>query len=294
MRLLSPKLLSLLLALAPAGALMAQDDASKRAFYLVEAIVFTHAGGQSDSWPVDEPADYSAARDPKWRSFARVQEGERRRNERIPVDSEMKAALNMVETIASIESGERSLTEALLYPEPWLALDELSEPMVQALNRLEQSGAYQVRARLAWHQPVEGRTGNPAVRIHDERLVAVDWVTLSPTGRLLRDGRPVETAAGLAPALHYRLDGSIRLRQRQFMHADVTLDWRVPETVGPSPSLFAPFDAALQVHRLEQSRAIRPDRLEYFDSAWLGLLLRVTPYEFEPAEPDPGEETGTP
>lgn len=291
-------LLAVLTAAVPARSAVAQDEAGKKAFFRVEAIVFTHADGRSDAWPVQQPADHSAALDPAWQAFANERQKERGEDERGTADTDLEAALSMVETIASLESGEESLTRALLYPEPWLALDELSEPMARARNRLESSGAYRVRTWLAWHHALDAPAGNRPVRIHDGRLVAIDWVTVSPTGRLLRDDRPVETIEDLAPDFHYRLDGSIRLRQRQFMHADVSLDWRVPEEIGPSPWPISPVDAALESHRLEQSRTIRPGRFEYFDSPWLGLLLRVTPYELEPAEPmapvDPPEEAATP
>jgi len=297
MRTLLSTLFAALAVAVPTTPALAQEEAGDRPFYRVEAIVFTHRGSDSDAWPVNQPADHSQALDPARQRFARQQQKEQAANGRESVDPELAAALDMVETIASLENGETSLPDSLLYPEPWLALDELSEPMAQARTRLEQSGVYDVQAWLAWHQPLETASRGRTVRIHGDRLVAVDWITVSPTGRLLRNGRPVETIEDLAPALHYRLDGSIRLRKRQFMHADVTLDWRTPETIGPSPWPDLRDDAALETHRLEQSRTVRPGRFEYFDSQWLGLLLRVTAYQPEPAEPEPGtpvEETSTP
>jgi len=295
MKLSLPIPFGLLLALAPATLSLAQTDASEPAFYRVEAIVFTHAGNRPDGWPVTDTADHYGARDPAWRSFARQAELARAESATDTPASDAEVALNMIDTLASLESGEEPLTEALIYPEPWLALDELSGPMARARDRLERSGAYRVRDWLAWHQPIEQRGRSPRVRLHDDRLVALDWVSLAPTGRLLRDGRTAQSARDLAPAFHYRLDGSIRLRQRQFMHADVDLDWRVPETIGPSPWPLPPLDAALEVHELDQSRTIRPGRFEYFDSAWLGLLLRVTPVEIAPPEADAdSDEQGAP
>lgn len=291
-----PTLLAALAIAFPAAPALGQDDAGDRPYYRVEAIVFTHRGGDSDAWPASEPADHSRALDPVRQSFVRQQQRKQTEDGRETVDPDLAAALDMVETIASLENGEESLPEALLYPDPWLALDELSEPMAQARSRLEQSGAYDVQAWLAWHQPLDNAAGR-AVRIHDDHIVAVDWVAVSPTGGLLRGGRPVESIEDLAPSFHYRLDGSIRLRKRQFMHADIVLDWRTPEMIGPSPWPVLPADAALQTHRLEQSRTVRPGRFEYFDSPWLGLLLRVTAYQAEPVEPAPDtpvDETGRP
>lgn len=290
---LSKELVLLALAILPAIS-FAQEESRENAFYRVEAIVFTHAGSETDAWPIERPADYAGTLDPAWQSFARRQKLDRKKNAGGSSQSEREAALSVVETIASLESGEKDLTEALLYPEPWRALEALSEPMKKARTRLEQSGAYRIRAWQAWHQPLDKNTRERAVRIHDDHLIDVDWVSLSPSGRLLRDGRAVETVEELAPAFHYRLDGFIRLRQRQFMHADVTLDWRVPAVIGPMPFPVPSRNAQLEVHRLDQSRTIRPDRFEYFDSQWIGLLLRVTPYELDPPEEEPGapdEET---
>jgi hypothetical protein len=302
---MKPSLSILFTALACAAAAFpvhAQDDGPERAFYRVEAIVFTHAGGQPDAWPAPGPADHADALDPAWQAFAREQERQRAESEETDSETrtELEAALSVVETIASLESGEETLTEALLYPEPWLSLESLSEPMAQARTRLEQSGAFRVRAWLAWHQPLEESTAAKAVRIHDDFPVAVEWLTVTPSGRLLRRGEPIRVVEDLAPVFHYRLDGTIRLRQRQFMHADVTLDWRVPQQIGPSswpPWPTRPTEPELDVHRLDQSRTIRPGRFEYFDSEWLGLILRVTPYEPEPVEEPPGEgdsPAGTP
>ncbi len=279
-------LLAILTVTVPALPSLAQENAPDggRAFYRVEAIVFTHAGGDNDAWPLEQPADYSDALDPAWQAFAHRQALERAEDGNDSANSDLEAALSVVDTIANLESGEQTVTQALLYPEPWRALETLSEPMERARARLERSGAYRMHTWLAWYQPMGRGSRGQAVRIHDDQLIDVDWVSLSATGRLLRDGRPVETVEELTPAFHYRLDGSIRLRQRQFMHAGVKLDWRSTATVGPTPFPVAIRDAELEVHRLDQSRTIRPDRFEYFDSPWIGLLLRVTPYELDPPE----------
>lgn len=287
-------LLALLAITGLASPSLAQDDSGSKPFYRVEAIVFTHAGGNPDAWPESRPADHAGALDPAWRSFAQEQQRRLAESEGGSRRSDLQATLNVLETIASIESGEESLTEALLYPEPWLALDKLSEPMAQAKARLERSGAYRLRAWLAWHQALGESAGSRNVRIRDDHLLAIDWIAVAPTGRLLRDGIPVTRATELSPAFHYRLDGSIRLRRRQFMHADVVLDWRVRESPGISPWPVMPGEGKFERHRLDQSRTIRPGRLEYFDSEWLGLLLRVTPYEFESAEREPTDSDAEP
>lgn len=273
---------------------LAREDAGPGAFYRVEAIVFTHAGGSSDAWLAPGPADHLDALDPAWRAFARQQELARADSEGQSSESELEAALSVVDALASLESGEEPLTQALLYPEPWLSLDELSAPMAQARSRLEQSGAFRVRAWLAWHQPLEQSARPRAVRVHDNHPIAAQWITLTPTGRLLRDGRPVQAAEDLAPDFHYRLDGTIRLRQRQFMHADLIFDWRERQRIGPSAWPDRSIAPELVVHRLEESRTIRPERYEYFDSEWLGVIVRVTPFELEAVDAEAEQTVDAP
>lgn len=283
MKPLLPTLLVALALTAQGAPALAQESAGQKAFYRVEVIIFTHAGGNPDAWPVRDPADHADAVDPAWNTYIGQRKSGRADSGARTSTSELEAALNVVDTIASLERGEENLAETLLYPEPWLSLNKLSGPMAQARSRLERSGAFRVRASLAWHQPLD-RSIRTAVRIHDDEPVAAEWVTLGAGGRLLRNGRPVRTAEDLMPDVHYRLDGTIRLRQRQFMHADVTVDWREPQQIGPSAWPVRPMNPELEVHKLEQSRAIRAGRYEYFDSEWLGVLLRVTPYQPEATE----------
>jgi hypothetical protein len=258
----------------------AQEPEEERAFYRVEAIVFTQAVGASDAWPAEELADHHGALDPAWRAFGRAQRIER--TERESDRDDLESALDIVDALASLESGERSLADALLYPEPWLGLDRLSDPMSEALERLERNGGYRIRDVLAWYQPLEQPADSRPIRLHDDRVIRAEWVTLDPIGRLSVNGRPVTRAEQLAPKFQYRLDGHLRLRQRQFLHADLTLDWRVPEVVGPSLWPVWNDSGHFSTHRLQQSRTVRPDRFEYFDSGWLGVLLRITPFEPEP------------
>lgn len=257
----------------------AQEEAP--AFFRVELVVFTHTDGEFDAWPVDTPAAPPAnAHDPEWQRFAREQSETEDDASDTSTGADLRSALDVVEAIERLENGPATLPELLVRPDPWLAVDRLSEPMQQALDRLQNSPRYRVEQWLGWYQPLEpGRTGT--VRVHDDRPLAADWVVLTPHGGLQRDGRLVTEAEQLFPDFRFRLDGTVRLRQRQFMHAEVSLYWHAPQTTGPLGLLTTDPAADLSRHHLQQSRTIRPDRLEYFDSPWLGVLLRVTPWEVE-------------
>lgn len=270
-------LLIVLPLVALAGSSVAQDSTEQR-FYRVELIVFTHAGGEFAAWPVDDlPALPVDAHDPEWKRFNREQGSSPRDEPGASANADLRSALEVAEALERLEEGQTTLTELLIYPDPWLAVDELSEPMEQALGRLQNSPGHRVHHWLGWHQPLEtSRTGT--VRIHDDRPLGADWIVLPPHGRPQRNGQAVTTGRQLFPQFRYRLDGTIRLRQRQFMHAEVSLYWHAPQTTGPLAVLTAESSAALSRDHLQQSRSIRPNRLEYFDSPSLGLLLRVTPW----------------
>jgi hypothetical protein len=123
------------------------------------------------------------------------------------------------------------------------------------------------------------------------------------------------------PRAETRVDGTVALVQRQFLHAEIDLHWREPvqrpgllEPARPDRGL-EPFDASpdfvtrsndgrdaesmpralptgpepdWQVHRLTQSRVIRADQWAYFDSDRFGVLLRAT--ELPPLLPLPEPE----
>lgn len=271
--------------------------AQEQGFYRVEVVIFTHAGGESDAWADEAFESFADLVDPSRASWAR--EFEREAVSERPDDSEEREisdALEALETIATLERDEPALVETLLYPDPWIGQDALSGRMQPVLRKLADSGAYRVRSHLAWYQPLGRETAARAVRIHDDQPIAADWVTLSPMGGLSRQGRAVETVGDLAVQFHYRLDGFVRLRQRQFMHADIELHWRVPQSVGPAPMLTTPRqdDSRFEQHYLQESRTVRPGRFEYFDSDWLGLLLLVTEYATQAeSETDDADDEAT-
>jgi hypothetical protein len=264
----------ILMLLLAAGSPTAAED--ERQFVRVELIVFTHQTGASDAWPVDDIRSFADWIDPRFRAFARQQLEQRTAEGAQSSQQDARAALEVLDALADLESGESPLAESLLLPEPWIAVDELSGPMRRALERLERSGLYRVRARLGWHQPIE-RGQSRRVRIHDSRPIAADWIALDPLGQPTRAGRRVAEVADLFPDIDYRLDGGIRIYSRQFLHADLTLHWRESRRVGPAGWMPTAGDDALSVHELDQSRTIRAGRLEYFDSEWLGAVVLVTP-----------------
>ncbi|MEE4330659.1 MAG: CsiV family protein, partial [Wenzhouxiangella sp.] len=190
-------------------------------------------------------------------------------------------------------SGEIARVNGLDWPQPYVNLPRLSPDMQSVWERLERSGAFEPRAWRAWHQLLGREQRSQAVRIHDQQVLRGDWLQTLSVGPLDPADDPGTERGMLVrggdwlPEPEFRLDGSIRIYQTQFMHAASNLTWREPIESDLRPLVLDHLEQGLfRQHRLEQSRAIRPGRLEYFDSSWLGILLKVTPLEIqgEPAE----------
>ncbi len=114
-------------------------------------------------------------------------------------------------------------------------------------------------------------------------------------------GDAMENAAEEAelpdPILFYRIDGTVMLRRSRFLHLDIDIELRqaafneqppplTPILGGESesgkpgePEL--PLAASFLIHQLEQSRQVKSQRMEYFDSPVLGVLAWITPFETE-------------
>jgi hypothetical protein len=258
--------------------------------YRVEVIVFSHADGRSDARVSESFEDFSELTDPLRRAQLAAdpreddpgRPGAADEHQAMPDEfdereraAERDAALALIDTLAELEEGTLMPTLPT-WPEPWLALEALSSKMERARVRLEDSPRHEVLAWRAWHQPLQRGRAGERVRIHDEYVIATEWDDEPEATEQWIDNEAAE------PTLHYRLDGGIRLRQRQFIHLDSDLHWRSPGRPAASPWM-QPMEQTedsgengdYEVHRLVQSRAIRAGRLEYFDSSWLGLLVLI-------------------
>ena len=262
--------------------------------YRVEVIVFSHLDGRPDARRSESIENFSALTDPVRRAVIAALPPIDERPVDVPEDearvdpdrqTELDATLDLIDALARLEDGE--LMPVLpTWPEPYLALESLSSRMERALSRLQDSARHEVLAWRAWHQPLSRTTTAERVRVRDDHLIAADWIDLAPSGISASETGSGDQLHGLEPRFHYRLDGGIRLRQRQFMHLEVDLHWRAPQRTSPWMTTLHDDEAGYEIHRLSQSRTVRPDRLEYFDSSWLGMLVLI-----EELEPLHGSET---
>lgn len=237
------------------------NDDKPEPLYRVEVIAFIYAGGASDAFFTDSLRDFGGLLNPRELADA----GRRLR--------EAMAEFARMHPLDAEPVPETSWNR----PRAWQIPEQLSPTMARALQRLEDSGSFQPVASHAWYQPVDH--DSPRVRVHDDEIVHEQRPEIAPGITRVFDQTAPEDDTGEVepepqPVRHYRLDGSARLVQRQFMHLELDLEWREPATtlVGSAGIEDAP---QWLVHRLKDSRIIRPDRLEYFDSAWVGVIVRV-------------------
>jgi hypothetical protein len=152
-------------------------------------------------------------------------------------------------------------------------------------SRLQRLEAYEPLAMLSWEQSQVDF--HPPVRVHDEQVI--DERPGPPL--LVFQADPAVPALPVEPPMYrlYRLDGSVQLRRSRFLHIDLDLEYRIGEpaqsrnfVLGPAASA-SPAEAEqlvpiepFHIHHLRQSRQVKPGEVHYFDSAWLGALVRVT------------------
>lgn len=276
-------------------------------WYRVEVIVLTHEGGRPDAYPVADLKDFRDLIDPLDRAVAAAtqpkdeatDESDGETTDAMPEADDPRQALETIAAIAALENPVPGRTTTQpgtvgpIWPQPYVNLPRLSPEMQEAWDRLETSGQFNPRAWRAWYQKIGRDEQSRPVRIHDRQVLRGDWL-LALGGGAAGDANEAITTpltsppdSAWRPAPEFRLDGSVRIYQSQFMHAASDLAWRQPLEDDRRPLVREHLDPGpFRQHRLDQSRAIRPDRLEYFDSSWLGILLRVTPM---PGAPGAGE-----
>lgn len=172
-------------------------------------------------------------------------------------------------------------------------LPEDGDFLKQTWSRLDRLAGYEPLLRMTWEQNQVDY--HPPVRVHDAEVIVEELHF--PTSLVWLD---LDSDDPFAPYLAplYRLDGTVQLRRSRFLHLDLDLEYRIDDPawlqaapLPPAPGLVqpeaAPPDAQaptpeagppepFRVHRLRSSRQIRSNEVHYFDTAYLGVLARVT------------------
>jgi hypothetical protein len=270
-----------------------QAQAEEAAAYRVDVIVFLHLAGESDQRYTPEISDFGEYLDPETNARAAAWI---RPDDPVEISSEEQARLDALATLdqlRALENTDRSASGRFrggpAFPTPWLGLGSMAMDMASAWQRLEASPRHEPLVWRSWYQSLDQGGAGRWMRLRGGRLLDLDWLeqeTADP--RYLEDHAPGPYPF-LLPRSRHQLDGVLRLRQRQFMHADLDLVWQDPVEAEPSPLDGDWFwSRGYEVHPLQQSRSIRPGRIEYFDSSWLGVLIRIQERESQnsPSEAD--------
>lgn len=275
----------------------------------VEVVVFRHASGRSDAHREEALKTFDAAVNPLLlkrlerrldRQFELVgragpafpnplgpQTGIREADEDTTDEDTTDT-----DPAAEAGAGQPTIVEQ---PRAFVAIDGLSEVMAAAYRRLQSSNRYEPIASRAWYQPVRAPGRSRAVRIHDQSVILRERPTQDPNPAAFPADDDLADAAS-AVREHFRLDGTLQLSRRQHLGIALELHWREPaaSSFRPSSSIQSGGDSGFnrndgwETHRLVQSRVVREQRLEYFDSPLFGVLVYIT--RFKPLLPVPSPE----
>ena len=213
--------------------------------------------------------------------------------------------------------------------EPWadvIVVESMSDVMLEAWRRLRLSALFRPEQYLSWEQSADEPF--PSLRIHDLEVLLIDdpYADLRETDAIEAEeedktvvftdrgnklpGDAIEPAAGESaedpelpePTLFYRIDGTVMLRRLRFLHLDLDLELRQAvfdeqlltpassvngESESGEPAL--PLPTSFLIHKLKQSRQVKSQRMEYFDSPVLGVLAWITSFELEDELEDEAE-----
>lgn len=130
-------------------------------------------------------------------------------------------------------------------------LDAADRSLSGAWRRLERLDAYQPIAYLSWSQTALGRAAADAF-----------WL---------------EEVGSAAPGL----SGQVKLYKERFLHLALDLSWRQP---APTQAPGSDRDAELPPARIEESRRLKGDVVQYFDNPRFGAIAYVRVLEVPGAE----------
>ena len=170
-----------------------------------------------------------------------------------------------------------------------MKLDVMSSTMQDAWRRLRLSADFRPLLFVAWEQ--SRIDYHPPVRVHDDELIA-EHLDFPYQLAFIDLQSPDMFDHYLAP--YYRLDGTVQLVRSRFLHLNLDLEYRQDLLPRPAP-LSASREEAIElsiqqeqaldptpgpgpalVHALVQSRQVRTAQMQYFDTPYLGALVRIT------------------
>jgi len=279
--------------------------------YRLEVIVFRHVDGRSDRTRADDALDFTEQLNPLL--IARAHEVAGRHLNALARFLPVNSLPGEVDDSTPFLQTEDELIRPI--PPIYASLGDLSAPTQRVMTRLIAAPEYEPLVARAWIQPAGHGQYTARLRIHDRVAVSATEPARPDNPALLAEILPFPPPdSSPSRSLEiYRLDGTVRLRRRQFLHVDLNLVWqqqartlahgsdqRVDNGIDADAQRWpagasqdagaadADDEARWQLHRVQQSRVVQTGGLEYFDSSLLGVLVRIE--RFERVVPETDEE----
>lgn len=276
---------------------LAADENTEIPWYEVEVIIFANQqklAADTETWPEDvATAGYDHVLDLALPGFTPVKPN------LPPINT--KASLKTV----SINSGDVYGNGA------YVLLNKDFFQLTNIARRINSSSKYDVVLHLAWRQPTFDEDKSLPVFVFNgmtERDPTPEPVS-NPGQQQGYDFYVNGLQTG--PQFHW-LSGTLKLSVSRYLHMEADLHMKlrktkqevIEESPPPESGGFGSFFGiakeptpimierpVLQDYRLFETRRMRSKEIHYFDHPLMGIVVKVTPYEFDVPAPEP--QTGT-
>jgi hypothetical protein len=276
--------------------------------YRVEILLLSHLHHEAVSTDTESLRDFSAALD-----FLKIEDEEEAEVDEAEPDPPVADS-----ELATGEPGEPPPEEEQAEL-PWadvIAVEEKGDVMREAWRRLRLSAPFRPEQYLSWEQSADEPF--PTLRIHDQEIILIDDpyaelrdlevidaegggepAVFGDQGSIMPPSDSEEASMEFEeepvlpdPTLYYRVDGTVMLKRSRFLHLDLDLEIReavyddqempsAPILSGENSSVEQepPLPTSFRIHKLQQSRQVKSQQMEYFDSPVLGVLAWITSFE---------------
>jgi hypothetical protein len=292
--------LSLITSLAIASPVLAADDNAEIPWYEVEVIIFANQqklAANSETWPENiATAGYDHVLDLA-----------------LPGFTPLKPNLPPVNTEAALKTV--SFNKGDVYGNgAHVLLDKDFFQLTSIAKRINSSSKYDVVLHLAWRQPTFDEDQSLPVFVFNgmtERDPAPEPIAnpgFSQGYDFYVNGMDVGPQ-------YYWLSGTLKLSVSRYLHLESDLHMKlrttkqevIEQSPAPEAGGFGSFFGiakeptpimierpVLQDYRLYETRRMRSKEIHYFDHPLMGIVVKVTPYEFDIPAPEPQTVTPQP
>lgn len=291
-------LFSLILAGVPATLALAADENTEIPWYEVEVIIFANQqklAADTETWPEGvTTAGYDHVLDLA-----------------LPGFTPLKPNLPPINTKASLRTA--SVDEGDVYGNgAYVLLDKDFFQLTNIARRIDSSSKYDVVLHLAWRQPTFDEDKSLPVFVFNG-MTERDPTPEPVSNAGLQQGYDFYVNGLQAGPQYHWLSGTLKLSVSRYLHMEADLHMKlrktkqeiIEESPPPESGGFGSFFGVnreptpimierpvVQDYRLFETRRMRSKEIHYFDHPLMGIVVKVTPYEFDVPTPEP--QPGTP